>query len=100
MTHDYAERAARNDESRNKAENHSEAWTVDEYEFLRTQWVDKSEEELATIAEILGRTIEACRQKYYNTGSKVTMRVRTRTVTTTTETYLGLHDDKEDVWWK
>lgn len=61
---DYEERAGRNDESRNVAKHHTEPWSADETEQLLGFW-DGSEETLAEIAEILGRTIEACRQRYY-----------------------------------
>lgn len=60
---DYEERQARNDESRNRAEHHAEPWTSEELEFLLL-W-EGSEEDLAVIAELLGRTIEAARQRFY-----------------------------------
>jgi hypothetical protein len=62
MTHrDYK---VRNDMSRNKAKHHSEPWSGEEQDLLRGFW-DGTEATLAEIAETLGRTIEACRQKYY-----------------------------------
>jgi hypothetical protein len=61
---DYGERAEANDKSRNKAKHHAEQWSADELEQLMSYW-DGTEETLADIAEMLGRTIEACRQRYY-----------------------------------
>lgn len=60
----YEDRQRRNDESRNKAEAHKEPWSAEEAELL-AEW-DGTEEELATIAELCGRTIEACRQRFYS----------------------------------
>jgi len=79
---DYEERAARNDESRTKASQHAEPWTGEELDFLLTEWNDGSEETLAIVAEILGRTIEACRQRFYE-GRRGHIRVRTETTVTT-----------------
>lgn len=53
-----------NDESRNTARQHGAAWSDGEVEFLTVLW-DGTEETLREIAEELGRTVEACRQKYY-----------------------------------
>jgi hypothetical protein len=58
-----------NDLSRNKAVHHTEPWSGEEQEILRGFW-DGSDETLAEIAETLGRTIEACRQKYYYPGGQ------------------------------
>lgn len=57
------DRLARNDESRTYAEHHAEPWSGDEIDFLMT-W-EGGEEDLAALAELLGRTIEACRQRFY-----------------------------------
>lgn len=60
-----AAREVRNDLSRRHADNHHQPWSDEEIETLMT-WSDlHSEEYLALIAEELGRTIEACRQRYY-----------------------------------
>lgn len=59
----YSQRAAANDESRNHAAHHGEPWTSDEIEWVMA-W-DRTEDMLVEIAELLGRTIEACRQKFY-----------------------------------
>lgn len=55
---------ARNDASRNHAEHHGEPWTGDELDELCRNW-DGTDETLEVIAFCLGRTIEACRQRYY-----------------------------------
>jgi hypothetical protein len=60
----YAERQARNEESKSWAEHDREPWSADEYEQLTEYW-DGSEETLTEIARLLGRTIEACRERYY-----------------------------------
>jgi hypothetical protein len=95
----HADRLDRNDESRNYATHHREEWSVDEHEFLM-DW-DRSDEELAIIAECLGRTIEACRERYYKAkrGLVHGVSVKVTTTSTTTEVqYLGVHDD-DDQWW-
>jgi hypothetical protein len=84
-TRRYEERAARNDGSRNRAEHYREPWTNDEDAFLREEW-DGTEETLETIAELLGRTIEACRQRYYCPRGWARMRIYVeQTVTSTYE---------------
>lgn len=90
-----------NDKSRNTAVHHGEPWTADEVELLMECWGDLPEHE---VAEALGRTIEACRQRWYEikwgtkgcVQSKVTM---TTTTTTTTSRYIGAMDDADDCWW-
>lgn len=64
MARDYETRQAFNEESRTRAGHHRQPWTANELEFLREMW-DGSEETLHDISEILGRTVEACRQRYY-----------------------------------
>lgn len=54
----------RNEASRNKAKHHREPWEEYELEFLVVLW-DGTEQTLTEIAEELGRTIEACRQRWY-----------------------------------
>lgn len=61
---DDAERHRRNAASKAWADHDGEPWSGDEDTFLTTQW-EGGEDELATIAELLGRTIEACRQRFY-----------------------------------
>lgn len=65
MPRDYAERQERNDASRAGAEHHTEPWDAEEIALLEECWADVPIEE---IAETLGRTIEACRQKHYEIG--------------------------------
>lgn len=99
---DYQERAAHNDASRSTADHHQEPWSGEELETLTELW-DGTEETLADLAEILGRTIEACRQRYYETrkglgaGSKRTV-THTVTTTTTTASYEEWTDNPE--WYR
>lgn len=58
------ESKARNDASRKHAEHHGEPWTLDELDELCRNW-DGTDETLEVIAFCFGRTIEACRQRYY-----------------------------------
>lgn len=46
------------------ADQHRTRWTVEETDFLTSEW-DGTEETLAVIAELLGRTVNACRQRWY-----------------------------------
>jgi hypothetical protein len=101
---DHRERLARNEESKSKAEHDREPWSTDEVEFLLEFFKDaKGEpEHEAEVAECLGRTIEACRQRFYEAlrgRSKHVMVKRTTTTTSTTEVYQGLLDDPDDQWW-
>lgn len=74
----HEERLRRNAESKWVAENDGQPWSAEEIEELHAYW-DGSEEMLFEIAELLGRTIEACRQRYYETRGHVKI---TRTTTT------------------
>jgi hypothetical protein len=56
-------RKARNDESRAAAEHYAQPWLGWQEELL-SEWKG-GEGDLADLAELLGRTIEACRQHYY-----------------------------------
>lgn len=48
--------------------NHRTRWTVEETDFLMESWNESHDEEtLAAVAELLGRTVEACRQRFYET---------------------------------
>jgi hypothetical protein len=66
MTEPYAQRQAANDASRARAEHHNEIWEAYEIELLEEGWGEDTAVE--EIAELLGRTIEACRQKHYDLG--------------------------------
>jgi hypothetical protein len=102
----HAERLARNDESRNKAGHHREPWSVDEVDFLMQWDPAEGDGDLIIIAECLGRTIEACRQRFYEVkrGEVHVFRSKTTTVTVTKTTtaqhdrYIGTNDD-DDQWW-
>lgn len=78
---DHRARLARNAESKLAAEHDGEEWTADELEWLRS-WTG-GDAYLAELAELLGRTIEACRQRYQLEKHGL---VRTRTTTTITRT--------------
>ena len=73
----------KNDASRNRAEHHAEPWTEYDDEVLQDMWTARhTEEELAEIAEALGRTIEACRQRYYVVRRAERVQYHSRTTTT------------------
>src|SRR5688572_24173738 len=63
--YDYTERQRRNDQSRNEAKSHAERWDETEAETLEELWTT-DEADLVALAALLGRTVEACRQKHYD----------------------------------
>lgn len=74
-SNDYEERRKVNEESRNKAEHHEQPWAEEEVVFLEENW-SNDEEDLIALAELLGRTVEACRQKHYTIGKRMIERAR------------------------
>ena len=76
MTQSYEPRQIANDESRAKAEHHQELWGEWEVELLEEGWGEGTA--TAEIAELLGRTIEACRQKHYELGQQAIRTQRTK----------------------
>jgi hypothetical protein len=101
----HEKRLQKNDESLNKATHHREAWSADEIAFLM-DW-DQSDDELSIIAECLGRTREACRERFYKVrrgeapaplGHKPTTITRGIGDNQETVRYLG-HGDDDDQWW-
>lgn len=72
---DYAPRREANDLSRATAEHHTEIWEQFEVDLLEECW---GEELLEEIAETLGRTIEACRQKHYDLANAKQRTARTK----------------------
>ena len=104
-----ADRLALNAETVANATHHREPWSTDEIEFLFEFWPDAvgDSSEEREVAEALGRTIEACRQRFYearrNRGRIVNTKVTTTTTTTTTtktfNAYIGAGDDPDDQWW-
>lgn len=94
---DYEERKAVNDESRSHAGHHTEPWLGWEEELLAL-W-QGGEGDLADIAEMLGRTIEACRQHFYvitRVGyTRATVRGNRVTITTVTCPVCGLNHPGE-----
>ena len=63
MTSYDERRGHANAESKLTAEHDGEVWEAYEVELLEEGW---GEETVVEIAELLGRTIEACRQKHYD----------------------------------
>lgn len=59
-------RQERNELSRNAATHHREEWLDSEIEMLMA-FYDGTRDTLEDLAEILGRTIEACRERYLKT---------------------------------
>lgn len=68
MATDYEVRRSANEDSLVTAEHHREVWEEYEIELLMEAW-SEDETTLPEIAETLGRTIEACRQRYYEVRS-------------------------------
>lgn len=67
------ERKVKNDASLGSAEHHAELWDAEEIALLEGCWGSVPLEE---IAETLGRTIEACRQKHYTIGEAKVARAK------------------------
>ncbi len=65
MATNYEVRHEANEASRTRAAHHGEIWEAFEIELLEEGW-SADEATLPEIAELLGRTIEACRQKHYD----------------------------------
>jgi hypothetical protein len=87
----------RNEASRDAAANNRDGWTQDELELLIT-W-DRSEEELTTMGEILGRTREACRVKYYLAIGADNVTVMPRQRTDPTPVYSNWSDEDRSPWY-
>lgn len=94
---EYAPRQERNEQSRNRAEHHREPWADYELELL-AEW-DSSEAMLDDVAELLGRTREACRQEFYLQRSGQTRARVKKTVTSVTVTTVTWQDDDEWPAW-
>lgn len=62
MGKNYSLRTERNEASRQTAGRFKDAWSDDDVTFLRENFGVMSKEELAAA---LGRTVEACRQRFY-----------------------------------
>lgn len=90
------QRLAVNAASKTTAEHDGEEWTSEQIEWLAS-W-DGTEAYLHELAELLGRTIEACRERYYKgrrTGWTVT---KTFTREVTTVVYRGWKEGDGDGW--
>jgi len=97
------DRLERNAASKAHAINDGQPWAPDELDWLES-W-DGTEEYLAELAELLGRTIEACREKFYKVRRHgrgeitVTRTTETRvTRSTTTTTYRGFMIGDDEGW--
>lgn len=100
----HGERQAANAESKSKAEHDGEPWSTDEIAFLMDEFeaAKGACDDEAVVAECLGRTIEACRQRFYEVRAGRARVVTTTTgvsITRTTVAYIGHADDPEDQWW-
>lgn len=62
-------RRTRNETSRNEAGSHWQPWGEHEVQMLIELWPSDTKE-LVSLAGMLGRTVEACRQKYYSEQAK------------------------------
>lgn len=105
MPNDNRVRLSRNVASKQYAENDREPWGASEDEFLLEQFPDckgNPDEEMA-LAELMGRTIEACRQRFYEIRAgrkrKAQREAKHERKDTTTAEYRGLHDEEEERWW-
>lgn len=94
MTTRDERRLEKNEASKNHAEHYREPWLDHEVELL-LQW-DGSDSELSDLAELLGRTREACRQRYYESRSGRSRTVHTRTSVTVTRESTVTHWSAED----
>jgi len=88
------ERLRRNEESRNWATHDKEPWGFEEIEELLGYW-DGTEETLVEISKLLGRTIEACRQRYYDI---ISGRKKITSVTITQTTILHIREESPRGW--
>lgn len=60
-----SDRQVRNDVSKLFAEHDAEQWSTEEHQFL-LEFFDTDADALEEVSVALGRTIEACRQRYYD----------------------------------
>lgn len=99
-----ARRLRRNAESKQLAEHDGDPWSQDDLDWLQS-W-DGDEGYLVELAGMLGRTIEACREQYYQRrrsgdwGPRAIRRTTTTTTTTTRTTveYRGWREEDGDGW--
>jgi hypothetical protein len=90
-------RLDKNAASKNRADHDGELWDNAEIELLLT-W-DRTEDELDTMAEILGRTREACRQRYDVEVRQPMKTFRTKTTTETVTNYYSNWDPSDRSEW-
>lgn len=94
---DHNDRLRKNAASKAQAINDGMEWSSEELEWLYS-W-DGTPAYLEELAELLGRTIEACREKFYKSRrTGVTVTRTTTTTHTTTTTYRGWTEADGDGW--
>jgi hypothetical protein len=95
---DWEHRQEANDASRNRANHHRQEWSELE-DGVVLLW-DGHDAGLDDVAELLSRTREACRQRYYQlkNGRAVTHTVTRTTTTVTTTTTAGWSAEDLEEW--
>lgn len=102
--HKGPDRLERNRDSRAKADHLFQPWTEYEDETLQTLFdphAKTSEQDLVDLAEMLGRTIEGCRERYYKVrrAESVTYTTSTRTINKNrTETHTTNVERRRPKW--
>lgn len=90
------ERKARNDLSRNEAKSYMEPWGAEEVEVLESLWSAKTAD-LEALAALLGRTVEACRQKHYELAKLPNRVVQVKESLNKVNTWTGGFTSLEDM---
>jgi hypothetical protein len=93
------DRLARNADSKSKAQHDCEPWSSEDMQFLAEFWppaIGLPAQE-AEVAEAIGRTIEACRQRWYEHRNQPTLTTGVGDKRRTE--YIGAGDDPDDQWW-
>lgn len=90
------ERKERNDRSRNEAKSYMEPWSQEEVELLEDQWTTKIDD-LEALASLLGRTVEACRQKHYELAKLPNRVVQVKESLNKVNTWTGGFTSLEDM---
>lgn len=102
-------RRPRNVESRDQATNHNQAWEPWQLDLL-LDW-NGDDDELTALAELLGRTREACRERYYHARRtavgavepprhSTTVVQSVTTATTTVYHYDRWPEDERSEWYR
>ena len=99
MAKDHSKRIAINHASQEWATKNGQLWCQHELELL-FEW-DRTPEQLQELAELLERTVEACRERYYKSfrdGGTTTVTTTETHTTTKTTTYRGWMEGDGDGW--